>query len=73
MSECRSCDADVIWAVTTNGTPMLVNREKVAGGNVELEPRPGPPVARVVKPQPGVERYVSHFTTCPRAAEHRRR
>lgn len=76
-ASCSSCSAEIIWAQSETGKPMPVDAEPVAGGNVELQlpddPR-DPPVAHVLrkgesKPPP---LYVSHFTTCPNAALHRK-
>jgi hypothetical protein len=82
VSTCRSCGAKVIWARTaTSGKPMPVDAEPVDGGNVLLSQvvaGVGTPTATVVgnTVQPSIfgddgPRYVSHFSTCPRADEHR--
>jgi hypothetical protein len=67
VSQCSSCRAAIIWATTPRGKNISLDVAQVAGGNVEL--RSG--VAFVVKPEPGVVRYRSHFATCPNAGEHR--
>lgn len=73
---CRSCGAIIIWAVSSAGNRMPVDFRRVPGGNIELEERgayPVPPMAHFVKPDPQVERFVSHFATCPDRREWRRR
>ncbi len=66
--KCRSCDQPVKWVKMSTGGRMLVNL---------------PPEKRVVCAQashvdePAVyavkDVYTSHFTTCPKASEHRRK
>ena len=54
---CKSCDAEIIWAKTTNGKAMPLNVKKTrvlvlnASGNIDFS-------------QFGHE---SHFATCPNA------
>jgi hypothetical protein len=83
VSTCGSCGAEITWTVTAIGKRMPVDAEPVDGGNVLLSgERTGPdhlPLATVVgkRVQPGLfgddsPRYVSHFSTCPHADEHRR-
>lgn len=76
-ASCSSCSAPITWAQTENGKPMPVDAVPVPNGNIELQlpndPR-DPPVAHVLRkgetrPAP---LYVSHFSTCPDAAEHRK-
>ena len=68
MSKCRSCGADIVWAKTTKGKAIPLDPAPVEGGNIYLS---ADDVALVTTPG---ERplHVSHFTTCPQAAEHRR-
>jgi hypothetical protein len=68
MSTCRTCRAPILWAKTLTGIPIPLDPEPVDGGNVELQNG----VAHVVKPEPGVKRLVSHFTTCAHAKLWRR-
>lgn len=72
-ARCTSCGALIIWAVTKNGKPMPVDAVSAPTGNIALVPDPDPrepPTAQYLK-TPGV-RYLSHFATCPNAAEHRK-
>jgi hypothetical protein len=77
-AECRSCKAPVYWAVTTAGNRMPVDVDQVPGGNIELEPMlfgtelRSQTVAHIVKPEPEVLRYRSHFVSCPDRREWKR-
>jgi hypothetical protein len=51
---------------------MPIDAEPVAGGNVELEEVDAVvTLAHYVEPEPDVERYISHFATCPQAKDWR--
>jgi len=82
-SKCRSCGADILWTKTRTGKNMPVDavpdmRSKdQGGGNLVLTLHGGefgelrsesyyPP-----KHDAKRNRYTSHFSTCPNAAEHR--
>lgn len=67
MSTCKSCHAPVLFFKTTTGGWMPVERDKVAGGNIELRGE----VGHVVQPDT-TPRYVSHFKSCPNANGHRK-
>jgi hypothetical protein len=79
VSQCGSCDREILWAVTASGKRMPVDAVAVPDGNVVLEDqgRGRPPLALVL-PQGAdplmteTERYVSHFVTCKFADQHRR-
>lgn len=69
---CRSCGAQIFFARTEKGRRMPIDAEPVAGGNLSLIL--GPPhlaEVRVVEVD-GMNRYVSHFATCPQSAAHRK-
>jgi hypothetical protein len=68
MSECRSCHQPLIWVQTAAGESMPLNPRPVPGGNIELHNG----VAHVVRPEPTVRRYTSHFANCPQANGHRK-
>lgn len=73
-ANCRSCGAPIVWAHTVGGMRLPVDLALVAGGNVVLDRTPGVGlVATYTKPDPAIARYLSHFATCPDAAEWRRR
>ena len=70
MSRCRSCGARIIWYPTTSGARIPIDYLPVPGGNIVIEVGLlGEPVAHVIAPGSGDR--VSHFATCPQAAEHR--
>lgn len=75
VAACRDCGALVRWALTRRGSAMPINAAPADGGNLILERRSAALVARVVGPMDleDGDRYVSHFATCPHAAERRRR
>jgi hypothetical protein len=61
-STCRSCGAAILWVVTHPGGKRM--------------PLDVPPVKRfVVEDGEAYQRdtYVSHFATCPNAAQHRKK
>lgn len=70
MTRCKSCDAEILWSRTINNKAIPLDVEKVYGGNIILEAEGA--LARVVKPNISVKRYVSHFSTCPNAKRHRK-
>lgn len=72
MATCRSCEALIIWAETTNGKRMPIDERPTAKGNlvyVSGEARAATDDDRRLK-RP---LYTSHFATCPDAATFRRR
>lgn len=84
-STCRSCSAAIVWAQTINGKQIPVDHLPVANGNVDLVSHSDPreaPIAHMLDAtgQRDVDglrrspflRYVSHFSTCPDAARHRK-
>lgn len=71
MSRCRSCAAEIIWAHTEKGKRIPLDAEPVEGGNIELRDGIATIYGQAIF---GTEAlYVSHFATCPDAAEHRSR
>lgn len=63
---CRSCGAPLIWGVTENDKRMPVDAKPEKRVVFEKRGNGLPPLARVV------DTYVSHFATCPNAAQHRK-
>jgi hypothetical protein len=65
MSECSSCGAPILWALTLNGKriPLDVEPVKLPPGlfNVNAD--------RAVTLRPA---YQSHFASCPNSASHRK-
>lgn len=81
---CSSCPAPVVWAVTASRKAIPVNPTPSNTGNLllELQPVEGQPdhlVAHTLRRNQisgaraaGQLLYRTHFTDCPRAAQHRR-
>ena len=75
LSTCRSCGAEIVWAKTVNGKNIPVDPTPVESGNLGFLPGNPPTVEVRNYPEPFISeqpRYVSHFKTCPNAAQHRR-
>lgn len=82
MSKCRSCGQEVSWVKMPSGKSMPVNNEEIVitpnlAGDKTIVTVEG----RVVKGfqvgdafEDGVQEIgsISHFATCPNAADHRR-
>lgn len=80
MSRCKSCGASIVWALTALGKSIPLDPAPVAAGNLVIAGGVlGTPQASVryltkgETPPADQARFVSHFSTCPNAAEHRRR
>jgi hypothetical protein len=84
MAECKSCGAPIRWAWTDKDKRMPLDAEPSEKGNMEIigygtKDGTTEPIVRVLKKGegdtlPGLEpppRYISHFATCPDAAQHR--
>jgi hypothetical protein len=81
VASCKSCLAEIEWAVTEAGKAMPVDVGEAPGGNLAV----GYPSGRsrgafrvrvlvgCEEPQPGERRTVSHYATCPHSAEWRAR
>jgi hypothetical protein len=73
VATCKSCGAPIVWAfVPRTGRRMPVDADPVDDGNVILT-RPSTSMAEAHVVAKGAGTHVSHFATCPQAAEHRRR
>jgi hypothetical protein len=76
IRQCRSCEADIIWARTVTGRRMPVDADPDVGGTVQLEVIQGFVRATVHTPTAETVRqglHHSHFSTCPDADEWRKR
>lgn len=74
MSRCRSCNAEIIWAVTAAGKRMPLDEASNAEGNVLLHEN-GTCIVLAAGDDREWEdssRHTSHFATCPNADQHRR-
>lgn len=82
---CRSCKAEIFWAITADGKRMPVNSAVDPNGGFVLElvkteePESGKDMdwlrAEVFAPllHPNRKRYTSHFATCPDAGQWRKK
>lgn len=81
-AKCRSCGAEIIWAITTRGKRIPLNAEPTMKGNMVIvddvialeHGMSTPPLARAVSPmlEPGQVRYLPHHAVCPEANRWRR-
>lgn len=73
MSKCTSCQAEIEWVVSIkSGKPMPLDKEPRPDGNVVIRNSRAHVLSANNPTQPEELRYVSHFSTCPSAAEHRK-
>ena len=80
MSQCKSCDAPIVWAVhTTTGSVAPIDKEPTEGGNVVLTADEIGVTRYRVLTKPAEDTFTeaetfhtSHFATCPNATTHRR-
>lgn len=76
MSTCTSCKAPIVWAVhATTGKRMPMQRDPAGTFTIDHEglarhegKAPVPPIEGTAT----VQRYSSHFSSCPQASQHRR-
>jgi len=76
LTKCTGCGANVVWTVTTRGKKMLVDAEPSDKGNLLLSRQVDRKLVAIVARRGDAEceaRYLSHFVTCPNAAQFRRR
>lgn len=76
VAQCRACDADIIWARTSSGKAMPVDAALTAGANVLLRWEGSDVAARVLNASHAFgtrDTRLSHFVTCPKADEWRRK
>lgn len=75
MSRCRSCNAEIIWAVTEKGKRVPLDAEPAErpSGLFRIEPQPRPGTELLAVSVSGQKVYLSHFVTCPNADQHRKR
>lgn len=57
--KCQGCGKWIVWFVTSNGKRMPVDEETTEPTDAQH--------------QLDLKRHVSHFATCPKAAEYRRK
>lgn len=69
---CKGCGQPMLWYPTTKGRMMPIDPVSVEDGNFVIEDG----IVRVLQKGelfPPKERYKSHYATCPKAAEFRRK
>ena len=69
-ARCRSCGAPIFFALSTKGRRVPIDYQEVPGGNLCVA-CDGEGLPRAVVVAGGRGSYVSHFATCPDAAQHR--
>lgn len=81
-AHCRSCDASIIWATSPAGRTLPLDAEPISGfGDLRMTSRSilyrldeGQAVrAFMTSPEESERLYISHFQSCPNAAQHSRR
>ena len=68
---CASCSAPIRWVKMTSGKPMPLDREPREDGNIILDQYGQGLVVGELFTK-GRTAFVSHFSTCPHAKQHRR-
>ena len=75
LASCRSCNASIIWTVTTNGKQMPVDPDPVhisRGFRIPDQDTSEKPLAVfTAEPEAGELLFQSHFATCPTKDQHR--
>lgn len=71
-SACRSCGAEIIWAITPAGRRMPVDAAPDPTGTLRLAQEPYNVTVVVAGPSDEEPRHRPHFATCPQANEWRR-
>lgn len=78
-ARCSSCQAEIVWTHTLTGERMPIDLRPSPIGNIRIDVR-GVQLVATVTPDSTPDmfdstdsgiRYVSHFATCPQAAEWR--
>lgn len=76
LAYCRSCDWPIVWVITEKGKNMPVDADPVSaprGFRLDDQGDETAPRAQfIARPDPNERLYVSHFSTCPNAAQHRK-
>lgn len=71
MAFCRSCGAAIDWHTMESGKKMPVDKDAQPDGNLAYDPVAN--TMRVAPPGTKPVMYRSHFASCPKANDHRRR
>lgn len=70
MSACRSCGREIIWATSPAGRRLPLDARPVNPHVYRLRGHDETPQAEGVAFEAQGAVYVSHFLTCPNAAQH---
>lgn len=72
--KCRSCEKEVIWALTANGRKcpydVATTSDRPGGPGTPVVPVYSIIEGKAVRCKPGEEGHASHFSTCPNAQQH---
>jgi hypothetical protein len=68
---CKSCNAAILWAETPNGKRMPLDAQPVPNGNIVLVDGKATVIGHG-ETRDGREAWLSHWATCPSAAQHRK-
>jgi hypothetical protein len=77
MSNCRSCNAPIVWGVTVKGARIPLDAEPSDKGTFRLAPMPYGKDQHALfvaaADRPNVDRlYLSHHATCPQGKNWKR-
>jgi hypothetical protein len=73
MSSCSSCHASILWVKTAaTGKAMPVDAAPSPEGNLILRDGIAYHESKIPEAERPIERYVSHFATCPNGPKHRK-
>jgi hypothetical protein len=75
MAHCKSCNAEILWALGPNGNAMPMDLLPDANGQWQVASDGAQNRARYVQTferNPAGTYYTSHHATCPFASQHRR-
>lgn len=70
MHTCQSCQQEIIWVKAVTGKSMPIERSD--SGNLVVVKGVAHVIPKGEEPVAGMQRFVSHFATCPNARLHRR-
>lgn len=73
VTRCKGCGAEIFWARTTAGSHMPVDAQPTPDGNVVIFTIQPLTVQMVAVFDDNRPRFTSHFATCPKAGEFRKR
>lgn len=71
MTRCKSCNAAILWCLTTTGAKMPVDQRQSPNGNLILEYDSATDSTLARHVPAGTGTHLSHFATCPNADKHR--